>query len=165
MRRGTTAALAAMMLGAMLILSRASGTADASEWWCWDDPVLVVNGQVLHVYSGVSSNATHRVTMAEMVITIPNGVDAKVTASNAPRFPQNARLVRSGSVNADGSVTVSATTTVHGHGRFDAAIKISHPSGGESVSYGESNQPISTSYTLMPKKAEAKAAPATSNRK
>jgi hypothetical protein len=152
MRRRTTAAIAAIVLGAIFVLSRVSGTADASEWWCWDDPVLVINGQVVHVYTGVPNNAVRRVTLADMTITVPNGVDVRMTANNAPRFPQQVRLVRSGSVNADGSIPIKASVTVTGHGRFDTAVKISQPSGGMSVSYGQSNGQVSTSYTLVSKR-------------
>jgi hypothetical protein len=160
MQRQIAASLMAVMLGAIAVLARPAGSADASEWWCWDDPVVVINGQVIHVLTGVESRAVHRVTMADVVITVPNGVDARMTASTAPRFPQRARLVRSGSVNADGSIPITASVTVNGHGRFAAAIKITQPSGGRAVSYGESNQPITTTYTLAPRTA-----PATMNRK
>jgi hypothetical protein len=152
----------AVMLGAIAMLARPSGPAEASEWWCWDDPVIVINGQVLHVLTGVENRAAHRVTLADVVITVPNGVDAKMTASNSPRFPQQARLVRAGSLNADGSIPITASVTVNGHGRFAAAIKITQPGGGQAISYGESNQPITTTYTLVPKKSPT---PATTKHK
>jgi hypothetical protein len=153
MRRFVATFLAALVLGSTMALAGTARAAHAGEWWCWDDPVLVLNGQVLHIYAGVTSNAVRRVTLADMVITVPAGVDAKVTAANAPRFPQTARLVRAGALGADGSVPVSATLIVNGHGRFEAALKIVQPSGAETVTYGESNHPISVSYVLPIKKS------------
>lgn len=165
MRKLIAATLAAAVLGVVMALGRISGSADASVWWCWDDPVLVIDGQVLHIYTGVPSSAIKRVTLADLVITVPPGVDVKMTANNAPRFPQQARLVRSGAVNPDGSIPITATVTVNGHGRFDTAIKITQPGGDVAIAYGASNQPLSTMYTLLPKKTPAPVVPAASERK
>lgn len=162
MRKILAAVMAAGLLGAIAAFGSHPNLAGASEWWCWDDPVLIVNGQVLHIYSGVPASALKRVTLAEMVITVPEGVDARITANNAPRFPQVARLVRAGRVGADGSIPITATVTVHGHGSFAAALKIAQPGGSTVVAYGESNQPIISSLMLLPRTVPA--APASSGR-
>lgn len=155
MRRLCAALVAATVLGSLLLLPRLSETADASEWWCWDDPVLVLNGRVVHIYTGVKTAALQRVTLAEIEITVPAGVDAKLTASNAPRFPQTATLRRAGTVGADGSVPVSARVIVNGHGHFDVGLKMSQPGGATTVTYGQSNQPLVNTIVLPGKTAVA----------
>jgi len=136
------------VLGAALGLARPSA---ASEWWCWDDPVLVINGQVVHVLAGVPADARTRVTQAEVVITVPEGVDAKLTAVNAPFFPLTARLERAGTVTANGSVTVTATVTIRGSDRFDVGLRMVQPSGDEVAAFETANQPVRTAITLAPK--------------
>ncbi len=143
------------VLAAALGLARPSA---ASEWWCWDDPVLVINGQVVHVLAGVPADARTRVTQAEVVITVPEGVDAKLTAVNAPFFPLTARLERAGTVAADGSTAVTATLTVRSSVRFAVGLRMVQPSGGEVAAFDTTNQPVRTAITLAPKAPRSQAA-------
>ncbi len=92
---------------------------------------------MVHIYTGVPSSARQRVTMSQLEITVPANVDAKLTASNAPRFPQTTTLKRAGQAGADGSITVSARVNVEGHGQFDVGLKMSRPSGATNVTYGQ----------------------------
>lgn len=126
----------------------AARTATASVWWAWDDPVVVINGQVVHVLAGVPADARGQVTSAEVVITVPSGVDAKLTAVNAPHFPLTARLERVGAVGTDGSVTVAASLIVRGRGQFATALRIVQPSGNETIAYGVTDQPVQASIHL-----------------
>ncbi len=142
------------VLGAALGLVRPGA---ASEWWCWDDPVLVINGQVVHVLAGVPADARTRVTLAEVVITVPEGVDAKLTAVNAPFFPLTARLERAGTIAADGSVTVAATVTIQGNGHFNAGLRLVQPSGDEVAAIGSANEPVGAAITLAPKAPRSQA--------
>jgi hypothetical protein len=150
MRRLLSALVAAAVLAAAGLAAGAT-PARASDWWCWDDPVLVIENQVVHIYAGVPNKFRQRVTLADVVVTVPVGVDARITASNQPRFPQASRLVRAGAVGADGSIRVTATLTVRGHGRFDVALKVRQPSGAEVIAYGESNEQFSAQLTLAGK--------------
>jgi hypothetical protein len=143
-----------VVLGGMLGLARPS---TASEWWCWDDPVLVINGQVVHVLAGVPAEARTRVTQAEVVITVPNGVDAKLTAVNAPFFPLTARLERAGTVAADGSISVTATLVISGSDRFDVGLRMVQPSGDEVAAFNTANQPVRATITLVPKASRSQA--------
>jgi hypothetical protein len=150
MKRLLSALVAAAVISAAGFAAGAT-PARASDWWCWDDPVLVVENQVIHIYAGVPNKFRQRVVLADMVVTVPAGVDARITASNQPRFPQASRLVRAGNVGPDGAIHVTATLTVRGHGRFDVALKVRQPSGGEVIAYGESNEQFSTELTLAGK--------------
>lgn len=152
-RLGLLAALVVLGVGALLLHPRVMR---AGEWWSWDDPVLQVNGRVMHVYAGVPEQAVGRVTGAAIVITVPEGVDARLTAVNAPRFPLTAQIVRGGAVNPDGSITMMVRLTVNGYGQFDTGLKIDQPSGTEIVTYGSSNQEINASMVVAPKANEGR---------
>src|SRR5688572_79257 len=106
MRVPHVALLAALLLGAGL----AAGPREAhsSDWWCWDDPVLIINNQTVHVLAGVPATERGRVRMAEVVVIVPEGVDARQVASVASQFPLTTRLVRAGAVAPDGTVLITA---------------------------------------------------------
>lgn len=156
MRRIVLAVLVLMFVAAPLLPATA-GTAHASEWWCWDDPVLQIDGQVVRVLAGVPDRFKQRVTLAEVVIMVPNGVDARLTAVNAPHFPQAATLRREGYAVPGSPITVTATLTMHGHGLFESGLKIIHPSGATTVAFGQSNQQVTATLTLVPRSQTAKA--------
>lgn len=143
--------IALTLLASTLLLPGATAPAHASEWWCWDDPVLVIDGRVVHIYTGVPAGAVPQVAVAEVTVTVPNGVNAKLTATASPRFPQTATLVRAGSIGPDGAVTVTASAVIRGSGDFAAGLRMVQPSGDESAVFGRSNQPVSTSLTLTAK--------------
>jgi hypothetical protein len=150
MRRIVLTVVSLLFLAAPLLPVRAD-TAHASEWWCWDDPVLHVDGQVVRILAGVPNKFKQRVTLAEVVVTVPNGVDARLSAINAPHFPQTATLVRKGQVAAGSPIPVTVTLTMHGHGLFDAGIRIVRPSGEELTEYGRSNEKITATITVTPR--------------
>lgn len=139
MSKALAALVVAVLLPAALLVAGPAHKAQASEWWCWDDPVLVVDGRAVHVLVGVPRGALGSVSIANVIVTVPNEVDAKLTALTAPRFPVNATIERAGHRRPDGSFTVSATVTVQGAGSFPTGLMLTQAGGGIAVAEGSSN--------------------------
>lgn len=152
------ALLAALLLGADL--AAGPRAAKSSDWWCWDDPVLVINNQAVHVLAGVPETERRRVRMAEVTVIVPEGVDARLVASAASRFPLTARLVRAGAVAPDGAVLITALMTVQADGEFPTALRLRQASGGEQTGFGTVSRPaISTISLLLRSNAAVRVAP------
>lgn len=62
---------------AMLLPARAT-PAQALDVWCWDDPVLSINGRLVAINIGVRLPDRNKVQAAHIVVTVPAGTDARV---------------------------------------------------------------------------------------
>ena len=61
--------LALVVIGSFA-MGHPRATANASEWWCFDDPVVVIKGyQTVHVRVGVPDTLKDQVVMADIIIT------------------------------------------------------------------------------------------------
>lgn len=125
--------------------------AQGSEWWCWDDPIVVVNGHAIRVLAGVPNEARASVGLADIVITVPAGLDAAIRAVPSPRFPQRAVLERGGTPNADGSFTVAAQLTLDAPTGTAAAIMLRDGGQNSEMAKGVAGIPVTVSLTIEPR--------------
>jgi hypothetical protein len=132
-------------------VAAATPRVDASDWWCWDDPVLVIDNQVVQILAGVPEAARTRVRLAEVTVIVPAGVNARITASISPRFPLTSRLIQSGPRGADGAVTVTAVLKVNAQGEFPTAIRLRQASGVEQTGYGMASGTATASMQIAGK--------------
>lgn len=148
MRFYRIAGVVALAVVCLLVSSTIAPRAQASEWWCWDDPVVIVEGQVVQVRVGVPQSLKHRVTLADIVVTVPYGVDAEVVAVPSPHFPQAVTMVRTARLAPGEDIVVSAQVTVRSQAPMTVAIKLSQASGAEASQFGLDHQPVGTALRL-----------------
>ncbi len=139
---------------AVLLAARGHG-AVASEWWCWDDPVIVVDGRAIHVLAGVQRESRSSVMLAELVVTVPESLEASLKPVPSPQFPQQVTLERSGSVNADGTFTVTARLTVTAPPGTAAALRIRNGGKDEATITGSAGAPITAALVVPPKPGQS----------
>lgn len=91
-----------------------SQRAAADFGWCLDDPILTINGKVVHITVAVPEGQQGLVKYTGMVIIVPNGVNASVADANTVQGALNviATVIHSGSYNGRGPIPVSVQTFV-----------------------------------------------------
>jgi hypothetical protein len=149
MRRFLAPVAGVLLLSVALTLSGTAHRVQASVWWCWDDPVVHLNGRVIHVRVGVPAPFLEAVSVAEIVLTVPSDAEVKVNPVPSPRFTQTATIVRTAAAGPAGANTVAVTLTVRGQGTFDVGLQVEQPGGQAVEVYGRSNQPVSASFTVQ----------------
>lgn len=145
-----------VLLGMLLVaagFATQSRTAESSDWWCWDDPVLVVNGQAVRILAGVPATDGRLVRMAEITVVVPEGVEARLVASVSIWFPLSTRLVRAGAVGGDGTVLVTAILTVQASGALPIALRLQQAGGSQHTSYGTTSIPAISWLSISPRAA------------
>ncbi|MGI8553652.1 MAG: hypothetical protein ACR2PL_23125 [Dehalococcoidia bacterium] len=128
MRRFVSISAALLMLGSAAIGGQAHH-ASAEESWCWDDPIVRVNGVVYDINVGVNESAVAAQAHAAVVtlsVPVPNdGNDAKVLVMQPGAFTVKVAFVHNGqtpsqstvhATSSDG-VAAAAQVTVLGHGK------------------------------------------------
>jgi hypothetical protein len=96
--------------------------ADAFETWCFDDPVVDINGQRVNIDIGVQGDPAHvsdSVRRAEVVIAVPKEVRTRLVSTTNQYFQEKVRFTTSDARWSPGqpvpvTVTVQfeATTTL-----------------------------------------------------
>lgn len=88
------------MIGIALMLAVLTATAawrgsptEASEIWCWDDPVLQIGNQTVSLNLGVRQRDVSTVTGAEIVVAVPEGVPARLVYNDTTYFTPVVRFV------------------------------------------------------------------------
>lgn len=142
----TVSAAAAMLLGSAAF--QQLGYAAAEEFWCFDDPTIHVNGQVVHVTVAVPQDSKRSVQDVRLVVTLPENVEVKLDGpAGRPAGPLHTitTIVRSGSYNGSGAVPMTATATVDAPSSTAARL-IAQENGFAAVeSDGNAGQPLSVS--------------------
>jgi hypothetical protein len=84
---------AALLSGALAQIPAAH--ADWDFTWCWDDPVVVVNGVPVHIDLGIQASAAQvqgAISSANIVVHVQQGATATVLQSNTPDYPATVTL-------------------------------------------------------------------------
>lgn len=74
-----------LLLGAVLAVAIISAAlpvrarpAHALDFWCWDDPVFEIDGQSVSVNLGVKRDDLAKIIKAEVVVTVPADIEARI---------------------------------------------------------------------------------------
>jgi hypothetical protein len=96
MRRIATLMTAiALVVGAVAAPWHAS-VAGASDVWCWDDPILEIDGELVAVDLGIRESDLGAVQSAEITVYLPEGMPARVVYIESGRIRPNVRFVYTG---------------------------------------------------------------------
>jgi hypothetical protein len=87
--------LAALVLAALLI-ARTPGHASAFVIWCWDDPVVEINGQQYAIQNGIFADPTavnREVQVAQVTVYVPTGSAYRTISVSHTYFNETVRFV------------------------------------------------------------------------
>jgi len=110
-------------------LSRAPA-AHADLIWCFDDPVLVVNGTPVLLKVGVPLDRRGAVVSSSLTVTVPENVTAHLAGASITNFPIAVTLTRSGVYSGVGPVPVSVAGLVVASTASPAILQATRPSVG-----------------------------------
>lgn len=130
----------ALAFGGLPLLA-ASTPAHASWDWCWDDPIISVNGHIVNIEIGAQANPDD--VTAYVVIQAPRG--AKLLASGG-QFKEHVVLQTNHGRHNDGEVSVSVI--VPSRTRFAVQVRISVDGRVVTTVAGTSNQRIEAEIEL-----------------
>jgi hypothetical protein len=110
--------IAAMAIALVWVVAPTmSRPADALDYWCWDDPLLEINGQRVSVNIGVRERDLNKVVGTAVVVIVPEGVTVKHIPTKEA-FPSWVRVVNHGKPNR-GHIPVTVQNTLVARGSFD----------------------------------------------
>lgn len=78
MKRILTVVGAIVFASLAAVLPWRAQPADALDVWCWDDPVLSINGRLVAINIGVREADKQKIQAAHITVTVPAGADARV---------------------------------------------------------------------------------------
>jgi hypothetical protein len=151
MRRvGLIAAVALLLIASG---ARSARTASAGVAWCYDDPVLVINGQVVHITIGVEADRS-AVTSSLLTVTVPANVDAHLSGVNnggaaIGKLNTVVALVPGPAVTG-ASIPVMVSATVNATSSFPVSLTVDQrPSGAPlGTKTGTTGVPVFTGFNL-----------------
>jgi hypothetical protein len=87
------------LMGALLFAAAGAvqvRPAEAQVGWCWDDPIIEVNGQRININVGVQGSPAlvkRHVQHAHVTIYVPRGSDYRLVDQTAVYFPETVEFV------------------------------------------------------------------------
>lgn len=119
MRSVSSAALILFVLA--LVAAARPPVASADVIWCWDDPVVLIDGRAVSISVGVYDDpltVMNDVQAAHFTIVVPNGVSTALVASTNLYFPEYVSFERRGTWTPGQPIPVSVRV------RFDATREL-----------------------------------------
>jgi len=109
-----------------------STTAGAADEWCWEDPIVSIDGYVVHIDIGMSISDLAKLTgPVNVTVRIPQGVPASVICVDASYFSENVNIEHSGKRwKAGDSIPVDVSVDFQATGNFKVAMQITYVAGG-----------------------------------
>ena len=118
---------AAITLTTMLLFSAVflSGAAHAAWDWCWDDPVVSIEGRIVNIEVGVPSEYLDDIRgKVPVTIYVPEGTDASVLATTNLHFTEKAKIKYVAANAAGSSVPVSVVVAANANVTFPVVIRV-----------------------------------------
>ncbi len=127
MKRFLTALVAIAALAFSTGLGR-STTAGAADEWCWEDPIVSINGHVVHIDLGMAKADLPKLTgTVQVTIFVPQGVPASVVNVDQTYFKENVRIMRSWEVWKSGEpIPVFVSVYVPSSSSVKVAMRITY---------------------------------------
>jgi hypothetical protein len=144
----------ALVLALLCLLGPASlrpGVASAELSWCWDDPIVSINGKVVNIDIGVRGEPEEvaaAVKSTTTTIYLPRNVSARKLGSTNTYFREKVRFVTTDARWSGGPIPVSVVTEFTSSGRFDAQQRVSHDGRVLSTVKGSTAGALSQSFSL-----------------
>ena len=150
MRRAGLSLLVVLALSVVAVL-QSPRRAAAEVTWCWDDPVVLINGTLVSINVGVYGDplvVRSAVTLATIEIAVPAGVSTALVASSNLYFTERVVFVSRGQWQPGQPVPVDVTVTFQATQDLPAALKITYPTGSIGASGSTAKGPLKASFAL-----------------
>ena len=142
------ATLALLMLGSVALAPR---PAHASADWCWDDPVISIDGRVVHIQEGVYGDAKlvdANVKVAHVYVYVPDGVDTRVLHVTKEYFKERVHIIESDAPWRRGQpIPIRVDVEFEARADLPATLRVTYP-GGIVQDFGTTLGRMSVSFTL-----------------
>jgi hypothetical protein len=151
--RYSLALLAALMVLATVFVPVPAAAASAG--WCWDDPVIAVNGQLIDIRVGMP--LTHLLTMRSTTLTviIPQNVFGIVLVDDISLFPMTTRIEATAPPwNGRGAIPVRLVADVQASATYPIQLiatplaNLTTPLAQPVTTYGTANTPLALSLSV-----------------
>ena len=154
-RRLVLASLAALLLCAPVGVPVLPATASAG--WCWDDPLVLVNGRLLDIRVGMPIEYVATMRTTTLTIIIPRNVVGAILVHDVSAFPMTTQLAATAPPwNGRGEVPVRIVADVQASTSYPIALVATPLLTGREVlapaiqATGTANTPLSLALTLSP---------------
>jgi hypothetical protein len=149
MRRLTALAAALALAFVWVVAPTLSKPADALDYWCWDDPLLEIDGQRVSVNIGVRERDLDRVRGTMVLVIVPEGVTVKQIPTKE-YFPSWVHVLHEGRGNR-GNIPVTIQNTLITRSNFEYQMNATMD-GGKTVLAHErglkTNQVVTMDFNL-----------------
>jgi hypothetical protein len=130
--------------------------AGAFAEWCFDDPVVSINGQQVHINNGVmdsSTSVSKDVQGASVTVSVPKGASAKIVSPTGQLFIETVVIKTTSSTWSAGPVPVQVSTSFITKQNLQAAVQLSYSSTASgavtTTAYGTTTSPIRASISVQ----------------
>src|SRR4051794_16221173 len=107
------AAAAALALCAIATIGRGDQKASAFETWCFDDPVVSVNGNLVDIQVQLPLLNLLSMRRTTVTVVIPQNVKGYVVVNDISAFPMTTTISATGPTwSGKGAVTITVITNV-----------------------------------------------------
>ena len=142
----------ALLLGITLAaLPRLSRPAAAGEVWCWDDPVIDVNGVSVSISLGVRQTDLSAVSVAEIIVSMPQGAVGRVAAFDYTYLTPIVRFETDYSRISSPVQQFTVTIRLNATRALDYQVVVIRQENKQHItetSSAQANQPVSLSFQL-----------------
>ncbi|HEY7269556.1 MAG TPA: hypothetical protein VH951_06990 [Dehalococcoidia bacterium] len=132
-------------------------TSEASWDWCFSDPLVLVQGRVLDVQSGIPvANLRDLDGPVDVKLYLPDNVKASVLLNLGVPYQERVTIVRTGATWKPGTdIPVHVEVTAHSAKSFDTSMLVTHQGGllklvDIAMTHGKSNSAMTGDFRLTP---------------
>jgi hypothetical protein len=121
--------------------------------WCWDDPIVTINGITVSTQIGALGSPAvvqRGVQKATIVYTLPSGVSASVISTTNTYFHEKVVFVNSNAAWTPGQpVPVGVTVSFVANSSFQTQMINTLASGASSTTFGTTDTGMSSSFSVQ----------------
>jgi hypothetical protein len=122
-----------------------------ADMWCFDDPVVSINGRQTTVNVGVNADAATVAAAgigATVVVSVPAGVPTSVIIPPSTRpFLETFSFVTRGTWDGSGPIPVTVKVTFSSMTKLHTLLNVTYPSGATAAINGMSNGTLATEFS------------------
>lgn len=116
--------VAGMVLG-LLLVGQAPRTASASAEWCWDDPVILVDGRIVDIRVGLPLRQLLTTRSTTLTIVIPANVQGTVLVDDISAFPMSTSISATGAAwSGKGALPITVITDVQSATPYEFSVTV-----------------------------------------
>lgn len=133
----------------------ATPRASAGEFWCWDDPIISVNGNLVDIRVDLPLAKLLAMRSTTLTVVVPKNVSGAVVLNDISVFPMKTTISATGPAwSGKGSIPITINTMVTSGGSFPIQVvatpvlNLTTLLAGPKSAAGTSNSPLSFAMTL-----------------